>query len=248
VLKIGTDNYASSASAGNTNPSFSADNVLDTKLTRWQSSSTIDTLTVSLGSPQSVTLIALFNVQFSTLTATGKNGGVTQFTANLTSADLDGVDIQNCFIDSIGTIDTLELVFNGGANVPFVGYVHCGASADFSIEAYQPFIESTAGAETTLGGIIETNPGYAYRTFSVTVGKTDYSYAAINALMKPILQEYSLPRPFIFDADCTMDEVVLGVLDSNRIGFDILPINDGTGKYTAQFTIGIEERFAGELR
>jgi hypothetical protein len=249
MLRIGTTNYIENAtvSATGTNPSFPADNVKTPALSRWQSSTTLDTLTITFPT-KTVDLIVLFNCRFSTLTAVGKNGGATQFTANLTNADLDGVDFQNVVVrTSSATIDTLELTFNGGAAVPFVGFVHVGLSATFNIESYQPFIESTAQAERTIGGIVETNPGYSFRQFNVTVVKNDYTYADITAIMRPILAQYSYPRAFIFDADCTLNEAVLGVLDSNRIGFDPLPIQKD-GKYTAQFTIGITEVFAGGIR
>lgn len=199
-----------------------------------------------------IDLIALFNVDFGTALTINTYPvypGPASNTKTYTLDELTGLFYKNAFLELTDTtaITAIELVITGydyeSAIDTYIGYLWAGKVVDLGcVENIQPADISTDTVTMSRVNHPDINDYFEYQTFDVTL-KKDNEFETLRDNMRQILNTgYGTPRPWLFNEPFfPADEIVLAILDSGKISYDIIPVN--AGDFIAQTTIGIEEVF-----
>jgi len=228
-----------------------AEYLLDPNALRvWQVTGTGETLTLDFSddaiSPDAVCLFGIDVTSNITLDVYETYPGAVTDTVTVTAANLRGLASKNIYLPvTTADIEAIKITLDtgGGAVTSSVGWIWAGEILDFDcVEKIQPFDVSNDDATVTRGNTVDINGSYLYQSFNVTL-KKDAGFEELRAKVRQILDAgYATPRPYLIDEPyLTEDEVVLGILDSGKIGYDLFPVKKDSEDYTAQITIGIRE-------
>jgi len=127
----------------------------------------------------------------------------------------------------------------------FLGYIWAGDITEFGCaENLQPFDNTGDRTTITRSNVPDTQEVYDYQTFNVTTNK-DSPFLTLRDNFRFFMNDgLGEPRPFIFDEPYyTSPELVYGVFDATRIGYDVIYAPEGTTDRVAQATIGVREVF-----
>jgi hypothetical protein len=170
-------------------------------------------------------------------------------TKTITVSQLTGFQSKNALFeltDTSTTIVAIDLVFTSTDTAFYtsVGYLWMGDLIDFGcVENMQPVDDSDDQATVTRAGTTDVKRRYNFQEYSVTLKKENV-YETIRAVWRTILTDgFGTKRPFIIDESfLTSSELLLGIFDSPKAGYDIENQFSSTDNLT-QFTFGIREVF-----
>ena len=199
-----------------------------------------------------IELIALFNIDFGTAITINTYPvypGPVSNTKTYTLDELTGLQSKNAFLELTDktAITAIELVITGydyeSAIDTYIGYIWAGLEIDLGcVENIQPADISADEVVISRVNHPDVNDKYEYQTFDVTL-KKDNEFETLRNNMRQILNTgYGTPRPWLFNEPFfPADEIVLAILDSGKISYDIIPLS--AGGFITQTTIGIQEVF-----
>ena len=142
------------------------------------------------------------------------------------------------------TISAITLTFSGGdpGFLSSCGYIWAGDFHDFGCaEKIQPSDQSNDSVTISRTNHPDINDSYEFQSFNVTY-KKDRLFSDLRPQMRDILLTgFGTPRPIIFDEPMFPDapEILLGILDAPKVGYDI--IETSVTDPNSQITIGIRE-------
>lgn len=142
------------------------------------------------------------------------------------------------------SINYIEIICAGNLSnfQTSIGYLWLGDLIDFGCaEKIQPFDQSQDDVTVTRGNNPDVNERYDIQAYNVTL-KKENDYETLRGNIRLILSDgFGTPRPYIIDEPfLSVDEVLLGIMDSGKVGYDIISTDSG---FIAQTTIGIREVF-----
>ena len=197
-------------------------------------------------------LIGLFNVTFETdLTVNiWDNYPTGSVIETKTITTTNGLYYQNAFMEIATTSNfkAIELIFSGSTSTfeTQAGFIWVGDVIDLGCaEELQPFDESADDATVQRANGVDTNPRFPFQEFNLTTDK-DVPFLTLRSNMRRLIDTgYTTKRPYLFDEPIYEGnpEIVLGILDAGRVGYDTFPISDTSSEYKAQVSIGIREVF-----
>jgi hypothetical protein len=273
MLKIGVNNFIGTSSVFATSSATGrpATAVKDSTISHWRAGSVDATLTVQivdaelgtialdfggalidvgngevLGSgSNSIDLVSLHRVNFADK-LTVKSYFVDELISeqDYNRGDLSGIETFHLFSQAKGIIDKVEFIFSGGTVAPTIGYIWVGSMVDFKTTAYQDEDNSGDIASVSQGGFAGNSRRPLLRAMTVTLAH-ESSTNQKEKIRKILRTGYSVPRPFARIEPCTQSEVMLGILDSKKVGYDFFDNKDQFGIKKSQATIGIAEVLGG---
>ena len=196
-------------------------------------------------------LIGLFNVAIDTsviISVYEAYPGTVTETKTVLVSELCGLYEKNAYFELSQTrsLFAIKMEFTGVSSLflTSLGYLWAGLLENLGCaEAIQPGDISNDDVNISRTNHPDTEESYDYQTFDVTV-KKENDFETLRASMRQIINTgFSTPRPWLIDEPFfTVPEVVLGMLDSGKIKYDIIPTDDNDG-FLSQVTIGIREVF-----
>ena len=157
----------------------------------------------------------------------------------ITTNDATGFAYSNYLIDISGNCFKIEIT-NTGSTTAFLGLAFAGEWINFDcVEAFQPFDNSNDDVMISRTNKPLVDESYLYQSFSATL-KKENDLEDLKTKMRKILDTgYATSRPFLIDEDFyTVAELMLGILNGGRIGYDIYKTGDG---YIAQTSFEVRE-------
>lgn len=146
-------------------------------------------------------------------------------------------------------ISAIEIIFKGGSpgfNTS-MGYIWAGDLIDFGCaEKIQPFDQSQDDITVTRGNQPDANSRFNLQNYNVTIKKENEVETLRDNMREILATGFGTPRPFLFDEPFfPSTEIMLGILDSGKIGYDVIEFgSDGSDNtYGLQTTIGPREVF-----
>ena len=264
-MKIGTTNLLTLSSttmvcSDTSLPGFDEDNIVDENTLKvWKVQDCNVTLDININVPPTYIdpyFIALFNVDFETsltINFYDSFGNIFE-TVTFARADRVGLDSKNIIykvIDTSAGIYTIELIFAGGTPTyyTYCGYIWAGNWIDIDCPEKMKALDlSSDDLTVTRANRPDTKRDYNYQQYSVTTKKEFLFLILRDYVVRPLLAlGYGNPRPFIFDdPPYYVSEVILGVFDSPKFGYDWFDMGDyggGQKVIAGQITFGVREVF-----
>lgn len=127
----------------------------------------------------------------------------------------------------------------------FLGYLWAGDTIDFGcVENMQPFDNTSDIVNITRSNVPDVQRSYKYQTFNITLKKPNRFITLRDNIRYFINDGIGKARPFLFDEPCyDSTELVYGIFDATRFGYDIFYAPIESGDFIAQATIGVREVF-----
>jgi len=228
-----------------------AENLLDpNSLVLWQVEGASETALYEFAPPIAPDMVALFNIEVDSaiqIDVYSAYPGTISDTVTVTTANLRGLDAYNIYLDvTAATIEAIKITVTGtgATSLSSAGWLWAGEVINFGCaEEMQPFDHANDAATITRSNAVDTNPSYLYQTYNITL-KKEAGYEELRTKTRALLVEgYTVPRPYLINEPfLTTPEILLGILDSGKIGYDAFYMKDETGEdFAAQVTIGIRE-------
>jgi hypothetical protein len=143
---------------------------------------------------------------------------------------------------SVGYGVTKTIVASGEFSI---GYVWAGDNINFGCaENMQPIDNTNDIINITRSNVPDTQVVYDYQNFNVTLKKENDFITLRENIRFFIDNGIGQPRPFILDEPYYPNpEVIYGIFDATKFGYDVIYAPGDTGDFIAQTTIGIREVF-----
>lgn len=232
---------------------FDPENIIDpNSLKKWKVQNGAVTLTLQFDSI-TADAVCLFNCNIETsveLKTYSTYPGVVEDSITLTTSDLTGFTSLNALFEltkPTTAIEAIELIFLSADPSFFtsVGFIWVGELLDFECgKALQNFDDSEDEVTVTRANTVSVKTRYNFQEFNITT-PVEEEFVDVQTRFRTILNGgYGTRRPYIFDEPPydTKNELIYGIMESARVGYDIQFNSKNTERFT-NATIKIREVF-----